>query len=68
MADIMQEKWPWIEGTHAMRAHLLDTLSDADLTFNPGGRNMTLGALVREIGHHPAFCVPVEFSQEGIVR
>jgi len=50
MADIMQEKWPWIEGTHAMRAQLLDTLSDADLAFTPGGRNVKLGALVREMG------------------
>jgi len=46
----MSEKWPWIEGTHAMRTQLLDTLSDADLTFNPGGQNMTLGALCRELG------------------
>ncbi|HEV2655816.1 MAG TPA: DinB family protein, partial [Ktedonobacteraceae bacterium] len=50
MTDIMQEKWPWIEGTHAMRTQLLDALSDADLAFNPGGRNVTLGALVREMG------------------
>ncbi len=50
MTDILQEKWPWIEGTHAMRTQLLDTLSDADLTFNPGGRNVTLGALLREMG------------------
>jgi hypothetical protein len=50
MTDIMQEKWPWIEGTHAMRTQLLDTLSDADLAFNPGGRSVTLGALVREMG------------------
>src|SRR5689334_3778171 len=46
----MQEKWSWIEGTHGMRAQLLDTLSDADLAFNPGGQNMTFGALCREIG------------------
>ena len=46
----MQEKWPWIEGTHRMRTELLDTLSDADLAFNPGGENMTLGALFRETG------------------
>ncbi|MDQ2887463.1 MAG: hypothetical protein M3Y39_15425 [Chloroflexota bacterium] len=50
MTDIMQEKWPWIEGTHAMRTQLLDTLSDADLTFTPGGRNVALGALFREMG------------------
>src|SRR5207237_581693 len=46
----MEEKWPWIEGTHAMLSQLLDILSDADLAFNPGGQNMTLGMLLREIG------------------
>lgn len=50
MNRYFQEKWPWIEGTHRMRAELLDTLSDADLAFNPGGENMSLGALFREIG------------------
>jgi len=46
----MQERWPWIEGSHAMRAQALDLLDDADLAFNPGGQNMTLGALCREMG------------------
>ncbi len=46
----MQEKWSWIEGTHGMRSQLIDTLSDADLAFSPGGQNMTLGALCREMG------------------
>lgn len=50
MNRYMQEKWPWIEGTHGMRSHLIDILSDADLAFNPGGQNMTLGALCREMG------------------
>src|SRR5438045_5331909 len=50
MNSYMQEKWPWIEGTHVMRAQLLDTLSDADLACCPGGQNMTLGALCREMG------------------
>jgi len=50
MNSYMQEKWPWIEGTHAMRTQFLDTLSDADLAFSPGGQNMTLGALCREMG------------------
>src|SRR5689334_20308801 len=50
MNSYFQEKWPWIEGTHRMRTELLDTLSDADLAFNPGGENMTLGALFRESG------------------
>lgn len=50
MNRYMQEKWPWIEGTHGMRSRLLDSLSDADLAFSPGGQNMTLGALCREMG------------------
>ena len=50
MNRYMQEKWSWIEGSHAMRTGLLDTLNDADLAFNPGGQNMTLGALCRELG------------------
>ena len=50
MNRYMQEKWPWIEGTHGMRSQLTDILTDADLSFSPGGQNMTLGALLREMG------------------
>ena len=50
MNRYMTEKWSWIEGSNAMLSQLLETLSDADLAFNPGGRNMTLGALFREMG------------------
>jgi len=50
MNRFMQEKWPWIEGTHGMRSQLLDTLSDVDLVFSPGGQNMTLGALCCQMG------------------
>lgn len=50
MNSYMTEKWPWIEGTHGMRSQLLDTLSNADLAFSLGGRTMTLGALIREMG------------------
>ena len=46
----MQEKWSWIEGTHGMRTQLIDTLNDTDLSFSPGGQNITLGELLREIG------------------
>ena len=46
----MLEKWSWIEGTHGMRSQLLDSLSDADLAFSPGGQNMKLGDLCREMG------------------
>ena len=50
MNRYMQEKWSWIEGTHGLRTQLLDSLSDADLAFNPGGQNMSLGALCRQSG------------------
>ena len=50
MNRYMLEKWPWIEGSHGMRSELLDILSDADLAFSPGGQNMTLGALCRQMG------------------
>ena len=50
MNRYMLEKWSWIEGAHGMRSQLLDSLSDADLAFSPGGQNMTLGALCREMG------------------
>ena len=50
MNRYMTEKWTWIEGTHQMRSQLLDILSDTDLTFSPGGQNMTLGALCRQLG------------------
>ena len=46
----LKEKWGWIEGTHEMRNEIMDTLTDADLAFNPGGENMTLGALCRQMG------------------
>jgi hypothetical protein len=46
----MQEKWSWIDGSHEMRTRMLAMLSDGDLAFNPGGQNITLGALCREMG------------------
>ncbi len=50
MNRMMNEKWPWIEAAQGMRSQLLDLLSDADLAFHPGGQNMTLGALCRQVG------------------
>jgi len=50
MSQFMQEKWPIYEGSHGMRNQLFDILTDADLAFNPGGTNMTLGALWKQMG------------------
>lgn len=50
MNRYMNEKWSWIEGSHGMRTQLLDMLNDTELAFSPGGQNMTLGALCREMG------------------
>jgi len=50
MSSFMQEKWGIYEGTHTMRDEVLASLTDADLAFNPGGTNMTFGALWREMG------------------
>ena len=50
MSQFMQEKWPIYEGSHGMRNQLFDILTDADLAFTPGGQNMTLGALWKQMG------------------
>src|SRR5262245_60149822 len=50
MNKYMEEKGSWITGTHAMRNALLDLVTDADLTFNPGGQNRTLGGVFKKIG------------------
>jgi len=46
----IQERWPWLEEVRGMRSQLLDILSNADLAFSPGGQNMKLGALLRQMG------------------
>jgi len=50
VGKLMQEKWPWIDGTQKARNQMIAALSDADLAFTPGGLAMTLGALCREMG------------------
>jgi len=50
MSKFMDERWSWIEGSNGLRSALLDTLTDADLAYTPGGRTPTLGALLRETG------------------
>ncbi len=50
MNRFMEQKWSTYAGTHGMRDEQLDTLTDADLAFTPGGSAMPLGALIREMG------------------
>jgi len=42
--------YPWAKNTQAMRDQVLNTLSDADLAYTPGGDAMKLGELFREWG------------------
>ena len=46
LADIKM----YIEGCHMMRNGALEHLSDADLSFSPGGDNLTLGELFKQSG------------------
>ena len=48
MNSLMENKWTWVEGSHGLRDEVLDNLTDADLSFTPGGQALTLGALFRE--------------------
>ncbi len=50
MNRYMTEKWSWIDGSHELRDGILEQLTDADLSFSPGGDNLTLGALLRQMG------------------
>lgn len=50
MDSALAEMWSWVDGSHGLRTHILETLTDGDLAFSPGGQNMTRGALCREMG------------------
>lgn len=50
MNSIMQNDYALFRLYQALRMQLLETLTDADLAFSPGGTNPTLGELCREIG------------------
>ena len=50
MNRYMEQKWSWIDGGNGMRDELLERLSDADLAYTPGGANLTLGELFRQMG------------------
>lgn len=50
MNSIMQEYYGLFELYQNLRRQLMTSLTDEDLAFTPGGDNMPLGALCREIG------------------
>ncbi len=50
MNQLMETYYPTFEMYQALRQQLLEILTDADLPFQPGGENLSLGALCRELG------------------
>ena len=50
MNKIMSERYPLFEMYLALRGQLMEILTDEDLAFTPGGENLALGILCREIG------------------
>jgi hypothetical protein len=50
MNSIIKEQGPVLEQTQALRNQLMEILTDADLSYSPGGESPTLGALCREMG------------------
>jgi hypothetical protein len=50
MNRIMVDDYPIFELYQALRQQLMQTLSDDDLRYTPGGENPTLGELCRDIG------------------
>ena len=50
MNQLMRDYFPTFHEYQTLRDALLATLSDADLSFTPGGENRALGELCREIG------------------
>jgi hypothetical protein len=47
---IMETYYPLFELYQRLRIQWMDLLTDEDLSFTPGGANLTLGELCREIG------------------
>jgi DinB superfamily len=50
MNSIMTDYFPTFQLYQAIRDQLMETLTDSDLGYTPGGANPPLGALCREIG------------------
>lgn len=50
MNSLIASYYPTFELYQSLRGQLMEILTDEDLMFNPGGENMALGALCRQIG------------------
>jgi uncharacterized damage-inducible protein DinB len=50
MNSIVERYYPIFQEYQALRQQLMESLSDEDLGYQPGGENPTLGALCREMG------------------
>lgn len=50
MNRIIQQYYPMFELYQALRGQLMASLADEQLAFTPGGDNLALGALCKEIG------------------
>ena len=50
MNSILADYYPTFRMYQALRTQLMDSLSDDDLGYTPGGANLPLGALCMEIG------------------
>ncbi len=50
MNSLMERYYPVFQLYQALRGQMMEMLTDDDLSFHPGGENLTLGALCRQIG------------------
>lgn len=50
MNSLIENYYPTFELYQSLRTQLMETITDEDLLYEPGGENKTLGVLCREIG------------------
>ena len=70
MNRLMIDYYPVFELYQALRSQLMAMVSDEDLSFRPGGENLPLGILCREIGETEVSYIQSfkNFSQDFIYR
>lgn len=70
MNSLVENYYPTFELYQALRRQLMGILTDEDLMFVPGGENMTLGALCRQIGETQQSYIEsfINFSQDFSYR